>query len=35
MNIKETLKSSDYVNIEPMVKHWIEGTIESHLILIK
>lgn len=33
--IKETLKSGDYVNIEPMVKHWIEGTIESQLILIK
>lgn len=33
--IKETLLSGDYVNIEPMVKHWVEGTIESQLILIK
>jgi quercetin dioxygenase-like cupin family protein len=33
--ISETLKPGDYVNIEPMVKHWVEGTIESQLILIK
>ena len=33
--IKETLKAGDYVNIEPMVKHWVEGIIESQLILIK
>ena len=33
--IKETLMPGDYVNIEPMVKHWVEGTIESQLILIK
>ncbi|UXE68785.1 MAG: hypothetical protein KA713_09510 [Chryseotalea sp. WA131a] len=33
--IKETLISGDYVNIEPMIKHWVEGTIESQLILIK
>ena len=33
--IKETLITGDYVNIEPMVKHWIVGTIESQLILIK
>jgi len=33
--IKENLLSGDYVNIEPMVKHWVEGTIESQLILIK
>jgi len=33
--IKERLIPSDYVNIEPMVKHWVEGTIESQLILIK
>ena len=24
--IKETLMPGDYVNIEPMVKHWIAGT---------
>ena len=33
--IKTTLLTGDYVNIEPMVKHWVEGTIESQLILIK
>jgi quercetin dioxygenase-like cupin family protein len=33
--IKEILMSGDYINIEPMVKHWVEGTIESQLILIK
>ncbi|WP_317900044.1 hypothetical protein [Aurantibacillus circumpalustris] len=33
--IKETLKSGDFVNIEPMVKHWVEGTVKSQLILIK
>ena len=33
--IKEALKSGDFVNIEPMVKHWVEGTIKSQLILIK
>jgi quercetin dioxygenase-like cupin family protein len=33
--IKEKLLSGDFVNIEPMVKHWVVGTIESQLILIK
>ena len=33
--INERLLPGDYVNIEPMVKHWVEGTIESQLILIK
>ena len=33
--IKETLKSGDFVNIEPMLKHWVEGANESQLILIK
>jgi quercetin dioxygenase-like cupin family protein len=33
--IKETLKSGDFVNIEPMLKYWVEGTNESQLILIK
>jgi quercetin dioxygenase-like cupin family protein len=33
--IKESLIPGDYVNIEPMVKHWIEGTIKSQVILIK
>ena len=33
--LKETLKSGDYVNIEPMVKHWVKGMKESQLLLIK
>lgn len=33
--IKEILMPGDYINIEPIVKHWVEGTIESQLILIK
>jgi quercetin dioxygenase-like cupin family protein len=33
--IKETLLVGDFVAIEPMVKHWVEGIIESQLILIK
>ncbi|MBS1648060.1 MAG: hypothetical protein JST67_12035 [Bacteroidetes bacterium] len=33
--IKQTLKSGDYVNIEPMIKHWVDGIFESQLILIK
>lgn len=32
---KETMKPGDYVNIEPMVKHWVEGVVESQLVLIK
>lgn len=33
--VKETLKSGDYVNIEPMVTHWVEGIELSQLVLIK
>lgn len=33
--IKVTLTPGDYVNIEPMVKHWVEGTTDSQLLLIK
>lgn len=33
--IKATLLSGDYVTIEPMVKHWVEGIQESQLVLIK
>ena len=33
--IKETLLVGDFVAIEPMVKHWVEGILESQLILIK
>jgi quercetin dioxygenase-like cupin family protein len=33
--VKEALLTGDYVNIESMVKHWVEGKVESQLILIK
>ena len=33
--LKETLLSGDYVQIEPMVKHWINAVTTSQLILIK
>ncbi len=33
--VKETLKSGDYVHIEPMVTHWVEGIELSQLVLIK
>jgi len=32
---KETLTPGDYINIEPMVKHWVEGIVDSQLVLIK
>lgn len=32
---KETLSSGDYTNIEPMVKHWVDGLEDSQLIVIK
>ncbi|NOT38360.1 MAG: hypothetical protein HOP11_13395 [Saprospiraceae bacterium] len=34
-DIKETLLPGDYVNIEPMVTHWVTGMQTSQLILIK
>lgn len=34
-SIKETLNPGDYVEIEPMVEHWINGLEDSHLLLIK
>ena len=33
--VNETLIPGDFVNIEPMVKHWVEGIETSQLILIK
>jgi quercetin dioxygenase-like cupin family protein len=32
---KHDLKSGDYVSIEPMVKHWVDGLESSQLILVK
>ena len=32
---KEELQPGDYTLIEPMVKHWVQATIDSHLILFK
>ncbi len=29
------LKSGDYVQILPMLKHWVSATLESHFLLIK
>ncbi len=33
--VKETLQSGDYINIDPMVKHWVNAGKTSHLILLK
>lgn len=33
--IKATLKAGDFVNIDPLVKHWVEGVVDSQLVLIK
>ena len=33
--IKEVLAPGDYIAIDPMVKHWVDGIIDSHLILFK
>lgn len=32
---KETLGPGDYVNIEPMVTHWVDARVDSHLMLCK
>ncbi|MBK8191886.1 MAG: hypothetical protein IPK76_01205 [Lewinellaceae bacterium] len=32
---KQTLNNGDYVNIEPMVTHWVKGVQDSQLLLIK
>ena len=33
--IKETLQIGDYINIEPLVKHWLVANQNSQLILLK
>ena len=33
--VKETLKQGDYVNIDPLIDHWMKGVADSHLLLIK
>ena len=33
--VQQTLLSGDMVNIEPNVKHWVEGVQDSQLLLIK
>jgi len=33
--IKESLSPGDYIQIEPMVKHRVDGLEDSHLIVIK
>ncbi len=32
---KYALKTGDFINIEPMVKHWVKGLADSQLLLIK
>jgi len=31
----ETLEAGDYINIDPMVKHWVDAVRDSYLILVK
>lgn len=31
----ETLSSGDYIHIEPLVKHWVDGLEDSQLIVLK
>ena len=33
--IKETLLSGEFIQIEAMVKHWVDGVSDSQLILVK
>jgi quercetin dioxygenase-like cupin family protein len=33
--LHETLTSGDYIQIEPMVKHWLNGKEDSQLVLVK
>ncbi len=33
--IRQTLTNGDYINIEPMVEHWVKGIQDSQLLLIK
>lgn len=33
--VSETLKSGDYVAIEPHIKHWVDAQKDSYLLLIK
>jgi quercetin dioxygenase-like cupin family protein len=33
--LKEILSPGDYINIEANVKHWIDGIMESYLLLVK
>lgn len=32
---RQTLRNGDYVNIEPLVTHWVKGIQNSQLLLIK
>lgn len=33
--IKQTLVNGDFINIEPLVTHWVRGVQDSQLLLIK
>jgi len=32
---EEELSSGDYINVEPMVKHWVDAVEDSDLVLLK
>ena len=34
-NVKMSLKSGDYVKIEPNIKHWVDAYENSNFLLIK
>ncbi|MEP5612710.1 MAG: hypothetical protein ABJP45_10700 [Cyclobacteriaceae bacterium] len=33
--VKSTLVSGDYIHIEPMIKHWVDGVTDCQLLLFK
>jgi quercetin dioxygenase-like cupin family protein len=33
--VEEALTTGEYIKIEPMVKHWVEGILNSQLLLFK
>lgn len=33
--LKQTLSSGDFIHIEPLIKHWVRGVTDSHLLLVK
>ncbi|MEZ4986406.1 MAG: hypothetical protein R2795_15435 [Saprospiraceae bacterium] len=33
--LQKSLAAGDYIHIEPVVKHWVKGVLDSQLLLIK